>query len=128
MMPIAAVLSGSDPAAELAETRELIHEVCREWDAGTLPLVEVRSRTTGAERCIAYRLTEPAGPMWGPMTRMFNRLVATDPTSQYGHHYATRQGVFSEAELAAADARYTRLDDGRIRITFPIRAAPEGRG
>lgn len=108
MIAASAILTPDSPSPELAEVRGL-------------PLVEVRQRTTGAERCIAYRLTDPKSAMWGPMTRLFEQLVATDPTSQYGHHYATSQGVFSEAELSAAEARYTKLDDGRLRILFPIR-------
>ncbi len=118
-------LRPTDIPAELAETRGFIHEVCRDWAAGTLTLAAVRSTTTGLERWNAYRVTDQAGPMWSPMTRLFDVLVATDPTSEHGYHYATNQGVFSEAELRAANARYTKLNDGRVRITFPGPATQE---
>ncbi len=121
MIPLAELLGGRGPSAEQAETRDLIHEICLDWHDRGLPLAEVRQRTSGAERFLAFRLTDPKGPMWGPMARMFDHLVRTDATSQYGYHYATRQGVFSKAELSAAEARHVKLPDGRLQFLFPIR-------
>lgn len=51
---------------------------------------------------------------------MLDALIATDDRSEYGHHYQTPHGTFSEAEFREAGVRMSRAPDGRLRFLFPV--------
>lgn len=99
----------------VADAQARIDEIltmAAEWDAGRLPLAEVRRLCTGAERFLAVRF----GPRPTPpaLLRLLDALVAGE-----GVHI-TPHGVVTEDELREGEGAVIR-EDGRVGLAWPIR-------
>lgn len=113
------LVSQRGPIGGEQEVISRVHELCRGWRSG-MPLAEVRRHSTGAERWTATRFTPSGHTMFGPLMAMLDALIRTDVTDAHGRQYQTRHGTLSEAELTGARARMRRMEDGVIRIDFPV--------
>lgn len=110
--------SDREPTADEAAIRDDVFALVSDWMNG-LPLADVRRICTSRDRVIATRFGV-GSPVFPDLMRMLDALIATDDSGQYGLHYQTPHGVFSEAELHETGARMSRTSDGKIRIEFPV--------
>lgn len=90
-----AILPKRDPTARETEAIAEVHELVAEWEAGTMPLEEVRLLTSGKQRWLATRFTPPEHPRFAPLMRCLDALIAEAAEGR-----ATRQGWFAHADLA----------------------------
>ena len=112
------LVSDRQPTAAERETIAAVHELVRDWQFG-LPIDQVRQLCSARDRWTATRFTQTVDRRFAPLMAMLDALIATDQSSEYGHHYQTPQGTFSEAEFRDAGARMIREPDGRLRFLFP---------
>lgn len=109
-----------EPSAEDAAVRDAVLLIAERHAAKMLDHWEVRRQCNGDDRFTATRNTPTDHPSRLALLAMLDDLIAQDPTQQYGWSYATKHGVFSEAEFRRAEAVIGR-DGERIVIRFPIR-------
>lgn len=103
------------------EEDAVIHEVrdiATEWDAGRLPLPEVRALCSGHMRWLTTRFTPPDHAAFAPLMRLLDALIADEQTAE-GDLIVTKHGTFTRKALIDAEARITR-EDGKEMVIFPI--------
>jgi hypothetical protein len=96
------------------------------WARGDLPLAEVGRLSTGYERFLAVRF----GPRPVPKTllRLIDALIDAVPGPD-GYAYRTKDGLYTEAEIAAAKGTYVRdLATGKVAIRFPLHTPRQDKG
>lgn len=76
-------------------------------------LGEVRTLTSGRQRWLATRHTPPDHSCLTPLMTLLDALIADQGL------WKTEKGWFSRDELAAAEVKFERDDDGEL-IVFPV--------
>ncbi|MBA2708250.1 MAG: hypothetical protein H0U59_10660 [Gemmatimonadaceae bacterium] len=109
MQHITAAMQG-EPNPDETETTRHVRELAQAWEAGTLPLPELRRQCSGYERSVAVRYAGNGSADKRLVMRLLDALVAAQGVQE------TKQGVFTREDLFGAVQ--TRDKNGHRVIQF----------
>lgn len=89
-----------------------VHELAAGLQMGIVSLDEIRSATSGKQRWLATRFTEPKDVAFEPLMRMLDALIADEGRFQ------TKHGDFEPGDFFDGEAKIIR-EDGHELVVFP---------
>jgi hypothetical protein len=109
------------PTPKQRDRMDAVHDLAAEF--ATLPAdrhqhyldTVVRRQTSGYDRFKTIEHTPPDSPNFAPLMAMLDALVASE-ASPAGRTYATKHGLFTDADLRESGAMTTKDE-----IVFPVR-------